>query len=85
MHSGYTRRSYKLRLGPLIIGLMFGGRIGAFLIGAVTGVGLSEYFGPFLRSAKKEVGRAAQRGSESVMEEAKEKYQEVKSAAKEKY
>ena len=55
------------------------------MIGAVTGVGLSEYFGPFLRSAKKEVGRAAQRGSESVMEEAKEKYQEVKSAAKEKY
>lgn len=64
---------------------MFGGQIGAFLIGAVAGMGISEYFGPFIRSPKKEVGRAGHRGSENMMDEAKEKYQEVKNAAKEKY
>lgn len=65
------------------------GRIGAFLTGAVAGMGISEFYGPFFTSGAKRdlqrTGRSAQRGAENLYDEAKDKYQDVKKAAKEKY
>lgn len=65
------------------------GRIGIFLFGTAVGMGVSEMYGPFFNSGVKKdlqkTGRAAQRGAENVMDDAKDKYQEVKNAAKDKY
>lgn len=76
---------YNSRSEPLfIIRLMFG-RIGFFVMGAVAGMGISECYGPFFKSAVKRDLKKVQRGAESAFDEAKEKYQDVKSVAKEKY
>lgn len=61
------------------------GRVGFFLMGAVAGMGISEYYGPFFKSAVKRDLNRVQRGAETAFDEAKDKYRDVKSAAKEKY
>ena len=66
---------------------MFGGRIGAFLVGVVTGVGVSEYCGPFFRKMQNKGQREAknfQKQASNLYDDARDKASDFKNAAKEK-
>ena len=63
-------------------------RLAFFFVGVVTGVGASEYFGPFIRSTKQEVkstGRAIGKHAQEAYDDIKDKAVDAKNAAKDKY